>query len=345
MKNKAIIFLVNHMGVGGCQKVLFDLIEGLNDSSEEFELYLVSRSGVYSEKLIKREIKFIDRSGLKGIKMIKLINDISKKHEKIILHTNNRIDILYKFFLSKNSFHIHTFHSTFLNKNYFYYLLKPQKSISISNSVKRYLEKYRINSNLIYNGINIRESVYDCDEGLKNKILYVGRLSKEKGVDLFIKALNYRKDAKNKLVVDFYGEGNLFLERDIRETKQKNNILNFYGFHENPWHNVKDYDMIVIPSLYEGFCLVAVEAASMGIPIICNDIPTLREVVPFLPEECFFNVHEYGSILNSINYVIDNKINICEILSDEKEKIRCKFSKQAMVLNYKHLYKESFKLI
>ena len=35
---------------------------------------------------------------------------------------------------------------------------------------------------------------------------------------------------------------------------------------------------LVMPSLYEGFGLPAVEAMQMGIPVLCSDIPVLREV-------------------------------------------------------------------
>jgi len=35
---------------------------------------------------------------------------------------------------------------------------------------------------------------------------------------------------------------------------------------------------VVLPSLYEGFGLPAVEAMQLGVPVICSDIPVLREV-------------------------------------------------------------------
>lgn len=39
------------------------------------------------------------------------------------------------------------------------------------------------------------------------------------------------------------------------------------------------FDMFVMPSLWEGFCNAAVEAMAAGLPIVCSDISTLREVV------------------------------------------------------------------
>jgi len=39
------------------------------------------------------------------------------------------------------------------------------------------------------------------------------------------------------------------------------------------------FDIFVVPSLSEGFCNAAVEAMAAGLPIVCSNIPTLREVV------------------------------------------------------------------
>jgi glycosyltransferase involved in cell wall biosynthesis len=40
----------------------------------------------------------------------------------------------------------------------------------------------------------------------------------------------------------------------------------------------RDATALVLPSLYEGFGLPAVEAMQMGVPVLCSDIPALREV-------------------------------------------------------------------
>ena len=37
-------------------------------------------------------------------------------------------------------------------------------------------------------------------------------------------------------------------------------------------------EVVVFPSLYEGFGLPAIEALAAGTPLVCSDIPALREV-------------------------------------------------------------------
>lgn len=60
-------------------------------------------------------------------------------------------------------------------------------------------------------------------------------------------------------------------------------------------------NLYVLPSISEGFGLTALEAASCGVPIVCSDIPTLREVmgtaaVYFDP----MNVANMAEVLESI---------------------------------------------
>ena len=53
----------------------------------------------------------------------------------------------------------------------------------------------------------------------------------------------------------------------------------FLGFRNDIGSIMKSSDMVIIPSKWEGFGLIAVEAMACGIPIICSDVPGLSEVV------------------------------------------------------------------
>ena len=42
---------------------------------------------------------------------------------------------------------------------------------------------------------------------------------------------------------------------------------------------IKSSDVVVIPSLWEGFGLIAVEAMACGVPVIASSVPGLKDVV------------------------------------------------------------------
>ena len=59
-------------------------------------------------------------------------------------------------------------------------------------------------------------------------------------------------------------------------------------------------ELFVLPSLYEGFGIPVLEAMSMKVPVVCSDIPPLREVAadaaiyfdPESPEDMAEKMHQ-----------------------------------------------------
>lgn len=348
-KNRVdLVFMVNHMHYGGCQKIVYDLLIGIHDRFES--IYLISNPGYYSELIQNRtKIKFIDRSNLSFYGIILAIARIKSKSEKLILHTHNRIDIVYKFLLRNNDSHIHTFHSAYVNKNFMYKLIKPQYSVSISNTVKKYLNQYGIENELIYNGFDINQQKYTNNnvidvENIQLSILYIGRVTKDKGFDDLLNAILLFEHHKiNCIKLEVIGDGEkLNYYKDLVRKSGSVNVK-FSGFKSNPWESVNDHDLLVIPSYFEGFCLVAAEGAAIGIPIIGNNISALREVLYFSAESNFFDVHDVRSIQSSILEFVENISKNREVAIMNSERIREKFSISIMHKNYLDVYKSLIK--
>lgn len=156
----------------------------------------------------------------------------------------------------------------------------------------------------IYNPIDIEKNLEKVDPSKNEYYLYVGRVSKEKGVDLFCQAIS-ELDYKGIVV----GDGD---ERQKLETEFPN--IEFTG-----WKNkdeVKQYmkgaKALIFPSKwYEGAPLTPLEAMQYGVPCICSNVSA------------------------AVDYSIDN-ILIFELNKDElKKKIVCyeknidKYSKES----------------
>lgn len=117
----------------------------------------------------------------------------------------------------------------------------------------------------IYNPIDIEENLEKVDPSKNEYYLYVGRVSKEKGVDLFCQAIS---ELGYKGIV--VGDGD---ERQKLETQFSN--IEFAG-----WKNkdeVKQYmkgaKALIFPSRwYEGAPLTPLEAMQYGVPCICSNI-------------------------------------------------------------------------
>ena len=65
-------------------------------------------------------------------------------------------------------------------------------------------------------------------------------------------------------------------------------------------------DVFVFPSLYEGLGGALIEAQSAALPIACNNIPVLREVINENKNARLFDVENIESMVTAISYFLDD---------------------------------------
>jgi len=118
--------------------------------------------------------------------------------------------------------------------------------------------------------------------GLPDDVLvagFVGRLSRQKGIDIMIASFAYvaQADPKARLVVIGDGEGSQLARQMAEMVGCASQIL---------WLGTVDarqyfpaFDLFTQPSRYEGFSYAVLEAASYGIPILTTDVGGSRETV------------------------------------------------------------------
>jgi glycosyltransferase involved in cell wall biosynthesis len=113
-------------------------------------------------------------------------------------------------------------------------------------------------------------------------ILYAGRLSPEKGPHVLLEAF-YRLSKSFPLArLVFVGSGAQYpaLQKKVKQWGLIGRVT--FTDHLAPKelrHLYSICDLLVMPSLYEVFGLVAVEAMSFGVPVIASDIGGLGEII------------------------------------------------------------------
>ena len=139
--------------------------------------------------------------------------------------------------------------------------------------------------------VNSRNYQSDASPG---KLVFVGRLSNEKRPDLFVELA--RKTGIASIVI---GDG-VLLPSLLAET---NNLasIEFLGQRKNPWECVSPNDLVVITSDYEGDCLVALEAAIIGVPVALRNIPDLS-AIGFPLNNYFENISDLTKRINDLNF-------------------------------------------
>lgn len=139
----------------------------------------------------------------------------------------------------------------------------PEKMTMIYNGVEEV--KNNVNQTAL-NSINIDQS--------KINLLFVGRIDRQKGLDLFLKA--YTKLSLNNLHLYVIGKGILEENESI-----SNESTTYLGWVDNK--EIDKYyeacDAVVVPSRWEGFGLVAIEAMRNRKPVIVSNRGALPELI------------------------------------------------------------------
>lgn len=115
----------------------------------------------------------------------------------------------------------------------------------------------------------------------KQVLLFIGRITKEKGVFELIDAMHQLLKKTADIVLLIVGPFEQQNEQSIREYAQKlcaNQVI-FTGFDAKPERFMAISDLLCLPSYREGFGTVVIEAAAMGIPVVATKIYGLVDAV------------------------------------------------------------------
>ena len=115
-----------------------------------------------------------------------------------------------------------------------------------------------------------------------NSIGFVGRFSKEKGIENFIEAASILLKAGENIDFFIYGSGEM---RDGIETyisqngfDEKVHVIGWVP-HKELSKYLNDLKLIVIPSYTEGLPNIMVEAMACGTPVLATDVGSIRDFI------------------------------------------------------------------
>jgi len=155
--------------------------------------------------------------------------------------------------------------------------------------------------------------------------LYVGRLSKEKGVEVLLKAWKQIQGYQLKIM----GDGPL--SSDLKSYADKHNITNveFLGFvtSEEYLKYMQGASFLIIPSVcYENFPCVVSEALACGIPILASDLGGMPEIIKDQKTGILFKPGNIDDLVEKINSVIHSKEYLCEMRLNVLKEYEKKYS-------------------
>lgn len=202
---------------------------------------------------------------------------------------------------------------------------------SSHDTLKRAIQYYRIKkkkATVIYSGINSERFSIEREPNVKQQslwpdtfnILYVGRADERKGIQFLIKAASILTLKHQNVRFFLVGPDT---EKYSSHLKEKNLQKFFALAGKVPQKTLTKYyltsDIFVLPSLYEGFGLVVLEAFAAGKPVVAFNIASLPELIEngkngFLVEA--FNSEKFASFIERL---IENNSLLKKMSSTAKE--------------------------
>jgi glycosyltransferase involved in cell wall biosynthesis len=147
------------------------------------------------------------------------------------------------------------------------------------------------------------------------RLAVVARLDHVKGVDIALRALAVLRDrgfSGVRLVVvgDGPEAGRL---RDIAVELGVDGLVEFAGFRHDVERYIAGSDIVLVPSRYEPFGMVAAEAAAAGKPVVASRVGGLREIVVDGETGLLFNPDDHNDLAEKIIALIEDNRKAAEM--------------------------------
>lgn len=221
------------------------------------------------------------------------------------------------------------------------------KIICVSNFDKKIAIKNNIASNdkliAIHNGVRVQKDVNlsKKEVGYPLKIVFVGRLVKQKDPMLLLRAYNQLGvELKKKSEVLIIGEGDK--RKNLESFIKKHNLnerVKLLGVlpREKVFDVLKKSNIFVLTSNWEGFPRSILEAMSCGLPVIASNVGGVQESIS---EDCGFIVErgDVEAVQLSLERLIQNLELVKTMSRNAQKKLKSNFSLEKMINKTEEIY-------
>lgn len=352
MSKIKVIHVISALNVGGAEALLFDLLENIDRERFDVKVLCFFKEGGLVYKFIDSdiEIKFIEEKRKSYFKIFNKIVEYFKEENPDIVHTHLYGADFFGTFAAKKA-GIKNIVSTEHNLNKgegfikncckFFSIRFDKKIIAISKAVKEYVNKRYLVRNkkieIINNFIDINK--WRCDYKIllndKIKIAVVARLVEQKGHSVLFNALS-KVDFDFELFVIGDGPKRKELENLVWKLKITDKVK-FLGSCNNVPELLQDVDIVIQPSLWEGFGITVAEALAASKLLVVSNVDGMLDIVKDKENGLLFNVGDSNDLADKLKWINKNRMEAISISKNALNSVQ-KFDVKSIVFNYETVY-------
>lgn len=215
------------------------------------------------------------------------------------------------------------------------YWMADQYVFQTEGAKNCYNKKIRNNSVVIQNPV--KTGIPFKEKRDNKEIVAVGRLENQKNYPCLIEAFSLIHKTHPDFILRIFGEGTLKDElTNLCKEKGLIDVVVFEGFCFDIHDRIKQAQIYVLSSDFEGMPNSLMEAMAMGFPVISTDCPTggPRELINDGENGFLVSVGDSIGLANKISYLIDNPCER-ERVAQQAMNIRNTHSEESIVAIWK----------
>lgn len=280
-----------------------------------YEVILISNLSSQDEDFFRRELPNCSLVHIPFERKIKPRKDLVSffrlyrllfvyRKDLILVHTPKvgMLCAIIRRFLAKSDiiFYCHGLVSSYglsINRKSFIYYLErftlkgASKVVAVSHSLRdSIISEFDLDNNMVtvigngsISGVNNPKFQKSVEPVSRDTLVlgFVGRITDDKGIKDFLKSLSILHGVFNERIrgVVWGSEEDLEMEKLILNCGLSNEVVTYYGHGLERDDIYNSFDLLVFPSVREGFGMAVLEALSYGIPVVAYDVIGVHDII------------------------------------------------------------------
>jgi glycosyltransferase involved in cell wall biosynthesis len=354
---RKVIFLFTPGPVGGAEKIVLNGVKALRAENIDVSLWIIKEERVpevadaFIQLLSEQNVqsRVFSSQSVFDPRLLRSLKESMKLEQATIIHAHGFKAAFYAHFAAPQSAKLIITHHgktghTFKVKIYEFIETQIMKRanavIAVSQDMKKMLSTSGINTNkttVVENFLTTEVITLKNSQVSPIQLLFVGRLSPEKGCSVLIDSLATLDSKKFHLTILGNGVEMKMLQAKV-DSLQLKEMVSFVGFKNNVAEYMANSDALVMPSFREGQPLALIEACCMGLPIVASNVGGIPELVIENKNGYLFEAGNVSELSNKLNLLPQNLEVLKGTASEMKVKSFERFSSRTWAKNTIKVY-------